>query len=80
LRRQLNSNVRNSFNPEGVEIEPTGDNAIARRTALKSIFGGNSYFFFFASFFFSRTLISFLMSTMGSFLSRGKRTVALLVS
>ena len=42
---------------------------------------GNNYFFFSVSLFFlTRTLISFFISMTGSFLSRGKRTVALVVS
>ena len=37
-------------------------------------------FYFFASFFFTRALTSILMSEMGSFLFRGRRTVAWAVS
>jgi hypothetical protein len=47
---------------------------------FRSLPGGDFYFFAFTSFFFSRAFISFFMSAMGSFLSNGKRTVALLVS
>src|SRR5207302_1698908 len=42
---------------------------------------GRSYFsFFVSSFFLTRALIIFFISMTGSFLSRGKRMVALVVS
>ena len=61
----------------GVKESPR---AVALQDDFDFSFGGRLYCFFRASFFFMRALISFLMSATGSFLFRGKRTVARAVS
>jgi len=66
--------IRELLLTAGLGLDPRGTHEV-------TVFsGGKFYFRFAASFFFIRALTSLLMSARGSFLSRGRRTVALAVS